>query len=536
MMSLNRREFVQTTGYAALGTAMTSKLPGITQAATTPEATAFDIDKEFADFMKMLGQNPSDGGGTVTFTGRDPIVRSHFRIGACMAIPAMAAGVGAAAIWKERTGEGQDVKIDLREAVYNTMPAIAMIMMKKKTFGLIAPDDPVAANFTFIPTLNGLWPQGPLIFDSPLSFAVLPTKDDRWVTPTVLYPNLLDGFCSIMNAAPNSDAIGKAIKQWNGHELDDFVANKGYVMGLHRTAEEWAEHPEGQHLGKIPVIDIVKINDTDPIPFKPNPVQPLSGIKVLSCTHVIAGTTAARTLAESGAEVLHIARDQAFEHEMIVTEVNVGMRSSFVDLRNPSQNQHFATLIPEADVFIEGFRGGAMERLGFGVKEVAAKKPGIIYCSVRCYSFAGPWWDRGGFDMEALTVSGYTIKEAGRPGRPNFPPTMVLNDFIAGYLGAAGITAALRRRAKEGGSYHVRISLTRAAMWFMSLGSFPTTEFNANDPEHRMIEPETIKGQTCFGELHRLAPQVKYSKTPGRWRTPLLVVRGGDRPVWEGEL
>ncbi|MGA9242191.1 MAG: hypothetical protein WBW03_09435, partial [Silvibacterium sp.] len=77
-------------------------------------------------------------------------------------------------------------------------------------------------------------------------------------------------------------------------------------------------------------------------------------------------------------------------------------------------------------------------------------------------------------------------------------------------------------------------SLTRAAMWFMSLGSFPTTtDFDHNDPEHRMIEPETIKGQTPYGELHRLAPQVKLSKTPGRWRTPLVVVRGSDRPVWE---
>ena len=87
----------------------------------------------------------------------DPILRSHFRIGACMAIPAMAAGVGAAAIWKERTGEGQDVKIDLREAVYNTNPAIAIILQIKKAMGMLDPDDPLPENFTFIPTINGLW-------------------------------------------------------------------------------------------------------------------------------------------------------------------------------------------------------------------------------------------------------------------------------------------------------------------------------------------------------------------------------------------
>jgi crotonobetainyl-CoA:carnitine CoA-transferase CaiB-like acyl-CoA transferase len=532
IMSFSRRKFVHATSVTALGVAMTSKPPGIAQA--EPPVTTFDIRDAFAAFMKDLGESPSDGGGAVTFTGRDPILRSHFRVGACMAIPAMAAGVGAAAIWKERTGEGQEVKVDLREAIYNTNPAIAIIMQKKRAAGLFDPDDPVPGTFTFVPTINGLWYQAPLLFNSPLSFAILPTKDGRWVTPTVLYPQHLYGFLTLINAPPNAQAIAKTIQQWNSKALDDTVASNGYVLGLHRTQEEWARHPEGQHLAKIPVIEIVKINDTDPIPFKPNPVQPLSGVKVLSLTHVIAGNCAARTLAEYGGDVLHIARDQAFEHEILHTDLNLGMRSSFVDLKNPAQNKAFSTLVPDADVFIEGFRGRAMEKLGFGVQEVAARRPGVIYLTVRCYSWDGPWCNRPGFDMEALTVSGYTIQEAGAAGRrPSFPPTMVLNDFIAGYMGAAGVIAALRRRAREGGSYHVRVSLTRAAMWFMSLGSFPTTtDFDPHDPEHRMIEPETMRAQTPYGEVHRLAPQAKLSKTPGRWRTPLLVVRGSDRPVW----
>ena len=72
-------------------------------------------------------------------------------------------------------------------------------------------------------------------------------------------------------------------------------------------------------------------------------------------------------------------------------------------------------------------------------------------------------------------------------------------------------------------------------MWYASLGSFPTTDgFDPMDPEHRMIDPETIKAKTCYGEIHRLAPQVKLSKTPGRWRDPLVVVRGASKPVWQG--
>ena len=87
---MNRRSFLQTAGYAALGGAML--------AAATPRASAqereFDINQAFADFMRDIGGSADDAGGTVTFTGKDPILRSHFRIGASMAIPAMAAGVG----------------------------------------------------------------------------------------------------------------------------------------------------------------------------------------------------------------------------------------------------------------------------------------------------------------------------------------------------------------------------------------------------------------------------------------------------------
>jgi crotonobetainyl-CoA:carnitine CoA-transferase CaiB-like acyl-CoA transferase len=252
-------------------------------------------------------------------------------------------------------------------------------------------------------------------------------------------------------------------------------------------------------------------------------------------------------MAEYGAEVLQVARDQSFEHSFIWTDVNVGMRSTFMNLKKPEQAQALGKLLPKTDVFIESFSGRAVENLGFGAEEVAKQRPGIIYLSVRCYGWDGPWRNRGGFDMEALTVTGYTMAEgAGSPAfgpgypaaadegrRPGFPPTLVLNDYIAGYLGAAGVIAALRRRARDGGSYHVRISLARTAMWYRGLGTFPTTDFDTMDPDHRMIAPEAINGQTPYGNIHRLAPQVKLAKTPSRWRDPLIIVRGSDLPTWE---
>lgn len=526
-MTFTRRQLLA----SGISAALVAGTSGQARANVNKNTDEFDINSAFATFTKDLGRNVDDAGGSVTFTGKDPMVRSHFRIGASMAIPAMGAALGAAAVWRDRTGEGQDLKVDLRESLYNVMPVMAFVKQASQAAGLIPKDDPVANSFTFTPNVNGLIYQAPFVLGNPLSFAIYETKDDRYVTPTGLYPQHLYGFLNIVDAAPNPVSIAKAIKKWNAADLDDAVGEAGMVMGLHRTRKEWAQEPQSKYVDASPLIEIVKVADSDPIPYALNPSQPLSGIRTLTATHVIAGTCAARTLAEYGSEVLHIARDQALEHEILVQDVNVGMRSSFLNLRDADHKAKMQALLPQTDVFIESFRGRAMERLGFGVEDVAVKTPGKIYLSMRCYGWDGPWRDRAGFDMEALAVTGFTMEEGGGE-RPRFPPTMVLNDYIAGYLGATGVIEALRRRAKEGGSYHVRISLARAAVWYASHGQFTSLDFNHEAPDHRMIDPETIKAQTPYGEIHRLAPQVKLSRTPGKWRSPLVAVRGGDLPVW----
>ena len=150
--------------------------------------------------MQDIGGRATDAGGTVTFTGRDPIVRSHFRIGACMAIPAMAAATSAAAIWRDRTGQAQDLEVDLRESVYNVLPYVGFVLQKKQALGLIDPDDPLPAGFGWRPTVNDRELQLPLLFGNPLSFAFFETKDGRMVTPTGLYPRHFVGFLNILGA------------------------------------------------------------------------------------------------------------------------------------------------------------------------------------------------------------------------------------------------------------------------------------------------------------------------------------------------
>ena len=160
-------------------------------------------------------------------------------------------------------------------------------------------------------------------------------------------------------------------------------------------------------------------------------------------------------------------RDQSFEHEGLWTDVNIGMRSATLDLNRPDHAAALSALVPDADVFIDSFSGRGIERLGFGLDAVTTRRPGIVYLTLRGYSWDGPWKNVRTFDMEAVSTTGFTIAE-GSGGMPDFgeaygdpfervrfrssPPTLVLNDYIAGYLAAAGVIAALRRRAAEGGS------------------------------------------------------------------------------------
>jgi crotonobetainyl-CoA:carnitine CoA-transferase CaiB-like acyl-CoA transferase len=475
----------------------------------TPEVSAaFDINAEFRSVMHELGLSPEDTGGSITFIGEDPIFPSAHRLGACISIPIMAGAAGIADIWRQRTGRGQDLTLDLRKAIHGINP-----MYK--------------AN----PTINGYPYQLPYWIDNPMGFDLYRTKDGRLFLPTGAYPRLLNDMCSFLRCGPDHDQIAEAVSKWDSAELEEAAAAAGLVFAFVRTPEEWAAHPQGKQLAQRPLVEIVKIGDSDPEPFTPA-ARPLSGLRVLAATHVIAGNVMARTLAEHGAEVLQIAHPEEFENEGLMQDPCAGFTSSaWLDLKQPEALKRAYELAADADVFVESYRGRKIADLGLSPDELAARRPGIVYASARAYSYDGPWADRGGFDMEALCVTGFTTEE-GTPEQPKFPPTYVMNDFIAGYLGAAGIQTALIRRAKEGGSYHVRVNLARCAMWFNSLGTFDKDAPAPSGEQHEPLAPDTITAQTPYGELVRLAPPVQFSETKPYWRDPVLVVRGSSKPAW----
>ena len=187
--------------------------------------------------------------------------------------------------------------------------------------------------------------------------------------------------------------------------------------------------------------------------------RPLSGVRVLDLTRVLAGPTCARTLAEHGAEVLHVRSPKLPSIEPFVIDTNPGKRSCFLDLDRREDVERMRALVRDAHVFSQGYRPGALARRGFSPEELAQMRPGIIAVSIDCYGHEGPFAGRPGWEQLAQTVTGMAHEHAGDE-HPALVPAAI-NDYTTGYLGALGVMCALARRTTEGGSWHVRVSLAR---------------------------------------------------------------------------
>ena len=172
-------------------------------------------------------------------------------------------------------------------------------------------------------------------------------------------------------------------------------------------------------------------------------------------------------------------------------DTNQGKLSAYLDLDTPDQREQLHSLVRVSDVFSQGFRAGALERRGFGPRDVAAARPGIIYVSINCYGHVGPWVDRPGWEQLAQTVTGLAAAQ-GTPDRPQRMPVAAC-DYTTGYLAALGTLVALGRRAREGGSYHVRASLCQTGMWFQRLGPTcdPAQASGPGEPEELTVEADT---------------------------------------------
>ena len=392
--------------------------------------------------LSAIGMRESAYKGKVTIEGKDPILASRHRFGEVMAAAQAAFGMALGELWELRGGKPQDVTTNVRKAVHQHHGVAFM-----RQNGRQLP-------FTDYGSGVGV--------DSPMSAEFYPTRDGRFVKIELFYPRLRDAMFKVLKCAPTQRAVEAAIMQWDGEALELAIRGEAGAIGMVRTADEWRAHPVGRRLSLKPVVEIEKIGESDPVPLPPGLNKPLEGIRVLDCTHVIGGPVTARTLAEFGADVLHLSKPNYPDHMNWRLETDIGKRAAYCDFDNEEDTRKFFGLLQSADVFTCSYLN--LDQRGISPKRLATSRPGIISHELRCFDFEGEWANFRGFDMLAVAVSGYVDAE-GAVDAPIMPLQVIFADYLAAYVGSAAVAAALHRRAIEGGSYQVRVSLTRMCMW-----------------------------------------------------------------------
>lgn len=202
----------------------------------------------------------------------------------------------------------------------------------------------------------------------------------------------------------------------------------------------------------------------------------LSGIRVVDLTHIMAGPTCTFMLADLGADVIKVEKVPGGDdtRRMVPPEIggeaaaylmmNRNKRGIALDLKSEGGREVLWRLIEGADVLVENYRKGTLERLGFSFEAASARNPRLVWCAISGFGRTGPYAARGGFDLVAQAMSGIMSVTGTKRGDPPVKCGVPLTDITAGILGVVGILAALVERERSGHGQMVDTSLYEAGI------------------------------------------------------------------------
>ena len=464
-------------------------------------------DSPLSTLLPIAGWDPAHASVVDIHGGTDPLLPTPFRITETSAASLAAVGLAASDLWKLRTGRTQQVSVDSRHATASLRSSKYMTMDGK----------PAGAE------------RHPIM-------GVYPARNGRWSYLHCNFPNHRDAALGVLGVEEeDGDAVRRAVANWDALELEEAIIAANGAGGMVRSMAEWAGHPQAAAVASLPLLEITKIADSPPEAL-PDGSRPLSGVRVLDLTRVLAGPTCARTLAEHGADVMKITAPHLPSIGAQEYDTGHGKLSAHLDLRSDGDMATMRDLVSQADVFSQGYRPGTLANRGLSPKDLAAIRPGIVYITLSAFGRVGPWSQRRGFDTVVQTVSGITHRQGelfpgAEPG-PQFYPVSAI-DYITGYLMAFGAMVALAKRVREGGSWQVQISLAQTGRWLVDRGQVPESELH-DVPED--FTPEEIARWSTYtdvpgGRLGHLAPVVHLSETQPYWARPSVPL-GYHPPTW----
>ena len=339
---------------------------------------------------------------------------------------------------------------------------------------------------------------------------------DGWVFLHGGFPPHAKKLVAALDAPLDREGLAARIAEMTAQEVEDRCIAANTCGRRLRTPEAWAAHPAAAAVAERPVLDITELPPAEPRAWTGSD-KPLTGVRVLDFSRVLAGPTIGRTLAEHGADVLRIASPNLPSIEPLVIDTGFGKRSTFIDLETETGRAALSILLADADVVIDGYRPDALARHGLDPAKMAAQHPGLIYLTLSAFGEHGPWGGARGYDSLVQAAVGLS---GGEP--PRRLPCQPL-DYLAGYLGAFGVMRALIARAETGAGSRIALSLAGMAHWLRQMAG----EIGAvaappdRNPGADDVADELTSLDTPFGRVTSLRPALDVPWRPREWAPPV---------------
>ncbi len=446
-----------------------------------------------------LGGLPPEALAFAVLTGADPVLPSSFSVGCAAQTGVAAAALAACEVGVLRGQTRQPVAVDMAHA---------------------------ATECTGWFSLDG---KSPEIWDK---FSGLYKCQDGWVRVHANFAHHREGTLRLLGldaATATREQAETRLLDWQALAFEDAAAKAGLVVAAFRSMDEWDAHPQGQAVAAQALMTFEKIGDAPPLPLAQLAAseRPLTGLRVLDLTRILAGPVCGRTLAGYGAEVM-LVNSPNLPNISSIADTSRGKLSCHLDLRTGEGQALLHQLARQAQVFVQGYRPKAVTVLGFGPEALAEMRPGVVYVSLSAYSEVGPWAERRGFDSLVQTATGYNQAEMQAAGgtTPKALPMQIL-DYATGHLMAFAAAAAIAKQHREGGSWHVRLSLAQTGQWLRGLGRV-AQGLAAKAPDRKAWLSTVASG---FGALAGISHSARLSRTPAGHARP-SVPPGTHPPQW----
>lgn len=375
--------------------------------------------------------------------GADPVLPSSFAVGLAAQASIALAALASTEIGRLRTGTCQSVAIDMRGA--------AIECSARYTLDGVTPDP---------------WDALAGVYRCRTGWLRVHTNFAHHRDALLRQLGLAGG------AATARPQLAQALAACDALEFEERATAAGCVVAALRGFDAWDALPQAGVIAAQPLVAIERIGDARPLPWPSRrpALAPLQDLRVLDLTRILAGPFGTRLLATYGAQVLLVNAPHLPNIDAIA-DLSRGKLSAFADLRTPAGHDALCAVLRDADVFVQGYRPGALAALGLDPRSIAALRPGIVVASLSAYGEDGPWGTRRGFDSLVQAATGFNLAEAAAAGSdaPRALPIQIL-DMASGALLAFGVQAALVRQRSEGGSWQVRVSLARTGRWLRDLG------------------------------------------------------------------